>query len=484
MVPADDRAIGAKRGPRSDNRILELRAPIDERSWNGDIGEDNGGPAQHMVFQSDGVVNGHIILDLYTVSDNRLVADENILPIARVPPAWRPCQYRFQPQADSTPPVRLEADGADRYMVCRGSAAPYKDAANFEESGPREMKRQTEFVVDGTNVERIQLENSSGNSVTVTNLGARLVSLCAPDRSGDFSDIVAGYDNLRDYLEDPSYMGAVCGRVANRISSGTFDLAGTQIEVTRNAPPHHLHGGEIGFDKRIWSVELIEHPSAVRFSLTAADGEEGYPGTLSVTATYRLSEDNCLDLAIRATSDRLTVVNLTSHIYWNLAGHDAGSALDQFLQIHATHYTPADADVVPTGIIAPVADTAFDFRTPKAIAADIDRAAQPPGIRGYDHNFVLDGTSDSLRPACRLSNPASGRILEISTDQPGLHLYTGEALDGLVGKSGHVYRSSSGIALECQNFPDAPNQPNFPSAQLAPENTYNRAIRYRLMVAD
>jgi len=330
---------------------------------------------------------------------------------------------------------------------------------------------------DGRAVELLILTNACGTRASVMTYGATLVELRTADRLGRCTDVVLGFDTLAGYEQaDNPYFGATCGRVANRIARGQFELDGKTYTLAKNDGPNHLHGGVRGFDKVVWTAEASQTPAgpAVRFGYVSPDMEEGYPGTLSVALTYTLTDDNELVLDYEATTDRPTIVNLTHHSYFNLAGEGCGDVLGHELTIHASHYTPVDANLIPTGQIAPVAGTPMDFTRPVAIGS---RIAQVPG--GYDHNFVLDGGGGGMAPAAVLREPVSGRRLELLTTEPGVQLYTGNFLAGVKGKRGHVYGRHAGLCLETQHFPDSIHQPTFPSIVLRPGQRYSSRTVHR-----
>ena len=322
----------------------------------------------------------------------------------------------------------------------------------------------------------------------IITLGARIQSLYAPDRTGKLGDIVLGFATPQQYLDDGNYFGATVGRFANRIGKGRFTLGGHAYQVVVNDHGNSLHGGTPGFDKRVWKIESTHSgPSAsVVMSYVSPDGEEGYPGTLHVTATYTLSDSGALRIDYRATTDKLTIVNLSGHSYFNLASSPADfSTMHDLLQINASHYTPVDDTLIPTGTIAPVAGTPMDFRKATPIGQRI-RDGNDTQIRychGYDMNFVVDGRPGTLRLAARVADPRSGRILEVYATAPGIQYYSGNFLGGaFVGKHGIVYRQGDAVVLEPQDFPDAPNHSNFPSAALAPGAAYHSVIEYRFSV--
>lgn len=333
----------------------------------------------------------------------------------------------------------------------------------------------------GRAVSRFTLEGDGGLVAKIADYGGILTEMHVPDRRGERRDVVLGFDSLAPYLGRHPYFGALVGRYANRIAGARFALDGRAYRLASNQGPdfvHHLHGGTEGFDKKVWEAEAAETADgpALRLRLVSPDGEEGYPGTLTVEAVYTLGTD-FLDLAIAATTDKPTVVNLVNHTYWNLAGHDSGDILGHILRLDADAYTPTDAANIPTGDIAPVAGTPYDFRAEKPVGRDM--ALLTATVGGYDVNFALNGEAGRLRPAAVLCDPTSGRVLEVSTTAPGVQLYAGFKIDGLTGKGGAVYRPCAGLCLETQHFPDSPNRPRFPSAVLRPGETYSRRLLWR-----
>lgn len=342
---------------------------------------------------------------------------------------------------------------------------------------------------DGTAIEAVTLRNAHGISARIITYGATLQALLAPDRHGKQADVALGYDDLTGYVAHPNYFGATIGRFANRIGGARFTLAGKTYRLSVNDKPNSLHGGLKGFDKQVWHIESVQSaPTAsVTLTLTSAAGDQGYPGTLKVTERYALDEAGALSLEYSATTDAPTVVNLTNHSLFNLAGEGApGGALDERLRIPASHYSPVDATLIPTGVLQPVAGTVFDFTRGRILREGIrdGRDAQIVAGRGYDHNFALDaGLTPEPKLAARLEDPRSGRVLEVWSTQPGLQVYTGNFLDGTrIGKQGHLYRMGDGIALEPQKFPNAPNDPKAVSARLDPGSTYHHLMIFRLSV--
>lgn len=327
---------------------------------------------------------------------------------------------------------------------------------------------------DGADVEIFTLRNANGMRAKVTEYGATLTELWAPDRDGRLADVVLGYARLDDYVAAPFFVGATLGRVANRIANGKFTLDGRVYTLATNRAPNHLHGGMIGFDKRTWASRRT--PWGVIFSYASPDGEEGYPGTVRVTVSYRLTDANELRIDYTATTDKPTPINLTNHSFFNLAG--SGTILDHVLMINASRYTPGDASLIPTGEIASVTGTALDFTRPHRIGQRIDEVQGVPN--GYDNNLILDRPSDTLSLAARVEERRSGRVLEIWTTEPAVQFFTGNRFDGsFVGVGGVVYQQHAGFALEPQHYPDAVNHPAFPSVVLRPGNTFRSSTVYR-----
>jgi len=337
---------------------------------------------------------------------------------------------------------------------------------------------------DGTKVEVVTLTNGAGVSAKIMTLGATLQSLIVPDKAGRKDDVVLGYDSAQEYLSHPDYFGASVGRYANRIAMGKFTLDGKSYSLATNDGPNSLHGGLKGFDKRMWKIDSVASGAEAKaiFSYVSADGEEGFPGELKVTATYSLNEQNELKLEYRATTSKPTVLNLTNHSYFNLSGNDARDVMGDMVTLHAERFTPVDATLIPTGERRAVVGTVFDFRTPHRVGDRI-RDARDQQIRygrGYDHNFIIDGAAATLRPAAVVSEPVSGRTLELSTTAPGVQFYTGNFLDGtFFGKGARAYRQGDAICLEPGVYPDSPNHPDFPTSRLNPDQTYVNTIVYK-----
>jgi len=339
---------------------------------------------------------------------------------------------------------------------------------------------------DGQSIDLYTLTNRNGMKVIITNYGGRGVSLFVPDRAGKVADVVLGFDDLSGYLEQNPYFGALVGRYANRIAKAEFKLESAEYHVPQNDGPNALHGGIRGFDKRVWTArDLSKENPSLELTYLSKDNEEGYPGNLSVKVIYTLTDNNELQIDYTATTDKDTVLNLTNHSYLNLAGQGNGNILNHQLTINADRFTPINTTLIPTGELRPVDGTPFDFRKPTSIGARInDDDEQLKFGKGYDHNFVVNHKGAGLVLAARVTDPASGRVMEVLTTQPGVQLYTGNFLDGSIhGKGGKVYGYRSALCLETQHFPNSPNQPNFPSAALKPGQTFQETTIYRFPAA-
>jgi aldose 1-epimerase len=322
----------------------------------------------------------------------------------------------------------------------------------------------------GQAVDIYTLKNRRGSEARITTYGGAVVSLKVPDRAGKFDDVVLGFDDIEGYEKTTTYIGSLVGRYANRIARGRFTLGGTEYKLATNNGENHLHGGVRGFDKMVWKARPlnVRGGSALELTYLSRDGEEGYPGNLSVRVVYTLTDTNELRIEYYATTDKDTVINLTNHNYYNLAGQGSGDILGHVLTVNADRFTPTDAGAIPTGELRPVKGTPFDFTRPTAIGARIEQDEEQLKLgKGYDHNFVINGRNGTLRLAARVSEPTTGRVMETWTTEPGMQLYTGNYLDGSdVGKGGKPYRHRYGFCLETQHYPDSPNRPEFPSTVL------------------
>lgn len=340
-------------------------------------------------------------------------------------------------------------------------------------------------TADGVAVSIYTLTNKNGVEARITNYGGIVVSIKAPDRSGQMADIVLGFDSLDGYRANPGpFFGALIGRYANRIGHARFTLEGREYHVDRNDGENALHGGSRGFDKRVWIPHQLPD-GGLELTYLSKDGEEGFPGNLTAIVTYHLSDTNELRINYVATSDKPTVVNLTNHSYFNLQGAGSGDILGHLLTLQADRFTPVDAGLIPTGELKAVNGTPFDFRNPTAIGARIEANDEQLKLgKGYDHNWVLNRTGQGLSLAARVEEPSTGRVLEVLTTQPGIQFYTGNFLDGSAkGKGGKVYGHRSGFCLETQHFPDSPNKPAFPSTELKPGQRFQSTTVFRFSTA-
>lgn len=346
----------------------------------------------------------------------------------------------------------------------------------------RNKVEKTSFgKVDGKNISLYTLKNSHGMEVSITNYGATIVSIKVPDNKGQIADVSLGYDNIDGYVADKSYFGVTAGRYANRIAKGRFTLDGKTHQIPLNDGPNALHGGKIGFNKRIWEEKDVPTENAVEMSYRSPDGEEGFPGNLKVIVTFTLTESNELRLDYLATTDKDTVLNLTNHTYFNLHGEGNGDILGTEMTIHASQMTPVDSTLIPVGELRQVKGTPFDFLTEHTIGERINQSDDQLKLgRGYDHNFVIDRQKPGMVLAVKAYDQRSGRVLEVLTDQPGVQFYTGNFLDGTVhGKDGKKYEYRTGFCLETQHFPDSPNHPKFPTTELKPGEKFTSTTIYR-----
>jgi len=355
---------------------------------------------------------------------------------------------------------------------CQNDSSQIKliDSKNFEKE------------INGKQTKLFTLENSNGMVCQITNYGGKIINLWVPDKNGNYGDVVLGYDSIEGYLNSGEiYFGALVGRYGNRIANGKFSIDDTEYVLATNNGDNHLHGGDTGFNAVVWDTEQ-RSDTELELSYLSADGEEGYPGNLKIKVTYLLTNDNSLKITYSASTDKKTHVNLTSHSFFNLHGAGKGTINDHLLQINASNYTPIIKGLIPTGEIAPVKNTPFDFTDPSAIGARVNEEDEQLSLGfGYDHNFVLDGKG--LRVAARVVEPNSGRVMEVITDEPGLQLYGGNFLDGKdIGKGDLPYKYRTAFCLESQHFPDTPNQPNFPTTILEPGESYSSTCIYKFSV--
>jgi aldose 1-epimerase len=359
-------------------------------------------------------------------------------------------------------------------LLAQAGGAPASGGAAM--TGPSVTRAPFGALPDGTAVEMFTLTNAGGLEVRAMTYGGIIVSLKTNDRAGKLADIVLGYDDLDGYVKKNPFFGTIVGRYGNRIAKGRFTIDGKTYTLATNNGPNHLHGGVRGFDKVVWKAEPFQKADAagVVFSHTSPDGNEGYPGTLTARVTYTLTNKDELRVDYHATTDKPTHVNLTQHTYFNLAGDGTRDILGHELTIAADRFTPVDATLIPSGELAPVEGTPFDFRKPMAIGARLNADhEQIRNGKGYDHNFVLNRTGSGPVPAVHVVEPTTGRTLHVSTTEPGVQFYTGNFLDGSIkGKAGHVYKQRYGFCLETQHFPDTPNKPQFPSTLLRPGQEY------------
>lgn len=363
------------------------------------------------------------------------------------------------------------------FMLLPAACSEPESETSTNQSSTPIVKEEFGQLDDGRTAHLYTITNENGIEVKITNYGGIITSLKTPDKDGNFENIVLGFDDLDSYLGEHPYFGALIGRYGNRIANGEFELNGTEYQLSVNDGDHHLHGGLQGFDKVLWDAEIIDDQT-LKLTYVSEDGEEGYPGRLDVTATYRLSDENELRLEFEATTDKSTPVNLTAHSYFNLTGNPSNTILDHELKLHPDRYTPATSDLIPTGDIEPVDGTPFDFTDFEPIGSRIDDV---PG--GYDHNFVADTTNTGVSLMAEVREPESGRTLDVLSTEPGIQFYSGNFLDGtLTNEDGISLEKHTGFCLEPQHFPNSPNEPDFPSTILDPGETYEAVIVYQFGV--
>ena len=365
-----------------------------------------------------------------------------------------------------------------------GCTQKQKEAPVEQETLSGLKKSDFQSVVNGDSTNLYVLTNANGVEVTLTNYGGRIVSVMVPDRDGNMKDVVLGFDNINDYVNVDNNFGATIGRYGNRIAKGKITVEGVEYQLPLNNFGHTLHGGPEGFDKKVFKAEQINN-QAVAFSYLSKDGEANFPGNLDVKVTMTLTDDNAIDLQYEATTDKETVVNLTNHSYFNLSGDANNTILNDSLTIYADAFTPVDTTFMTTGEIAPVEGTPMDFRTPTVVGARINDYdyAQLKNGDGYDHNWVLNAKGDVTQLAASVYAPATGIVLDVYTDEPGVQVYTGNFLDGTVtGKNGAVYAKRNAICLETQKYPDSPNKADWPSPYLKPGEKYTSRCIYKFSV--
>ncbi|MHC4394448.1 MAG: aldose epimerase family protein [Planctomycetota bacterium] len=341
------------------------------------------------------------------------------------------------------------------------------------------IKKQAYGQTNEKKIYLYTLTNTNGLKAEIINFGGIVTRLYVPDRNGNFADIVLGYDTLEEYISDGTHFGALIGRYGNRIAKGKFSLNGVEYTLAQNNGENHLHGGIKGFNKVVWDAEekKIDNSIALKLTYLSKDGEEGYPGNLTCTVIYTLTNDNELKISYEAKTDKTTVVNLTNHSYFNLAGHDSGNVLAHEIMLNADHFLPVDDGLIPTGQIKPVKGTPMDFTKPMTIGS---RITQVKG--GYDHNYCLNSSDGSPAPAVEVYEPGSGRVMQIFTTQPGVQFYTGNFLSSSNKGKGAVYNKHNGFCLETQHFPDSPNKPDFPSVVLKPGQKYKQLTVHKFSV--
>jgi len=357
-----------------------------------------------------------------------------------------------------------------------------KETDSLTDSGLKKTDFQTE--IDGKKTDLYVLKNKNNMEVCITNYGGRIVSVMVPDKDGQMKDVVLGFDSIQDYLKYTNNFGATIGRYGNRIANGKFSIDGTEYQLPINNGPHTLHGGDNGFDVQVWDAEQV-NGQELKLTYTSKDGEEGFPGNLDCVVTFRLTDDNAIDIQYNAETDKPTLANLTNHSYFNLDGDPSISNSDQLLMIDADYYTPIDSTVMTTGEILPVKGTDMDFTTPTAIGQRIDNYEfdQLKNGMGYDHNWVLNTKGDVKKVAATLESPKTGIILELYTNEPGVQFYAGNFLDGTqTGKKGVVYNKRASVCLETQKYPNSPNNAEWPSTTLRPGEKYFSQCIYKFTV--
>jgi aldose 1-epimerase len=376
-------------------------------------------------------------------------------------------------------PFRTAAPAFILALLFMQSASTHSSAAEPKKKAMRNIEEQSfGKTPEGKEVKIFTLRNKNGMIAKVMSYGAILTDLETPDKNGKVSSVVLGFDSLEPYLKGHPFFGATAGRVANRIAKGKFTLEGKEYTLAINNGPNSLHGGLKGFDKVIWDAKetTVNGNPGVELTYLSKDGEEGYPGNLKVKVVYSLSDDNELKIHYTATTDKTTIVNLTNHSYFNLAG--GGTIDNHVMTIYADKYTPVNDELIPTGEIAPVKDTPLDFTRPTPLGQRYNQLTGKPV--GYDHNFVLNGPANKMKAAARVSEPSTGRVLEVETTEPGIQLYTGNFLDGsLKGRNGNIYEQHTGFCLETQHFPDSINHPGFPSTVLKPGETFDSTTIFK-----
>ena len=374
--------------------------------------------------------------------------------------------------------------------VLLANVACKDDKAKKENQEPEQMEKAVSITssdfgttASGEKVTKYFLENKDGIQVDIITYGGRITSLRTPDKEGSMKNVVLGFDSIEQYEKDNPFFGALIGRYGNRIAKGKFSLDGTEYTLAQNNGENNLHGGVQGFDKKVWEAKTEESEDSVKLILTylSPDMEEGFPGNLSTTVTYTLNKDNTLDVLYEAETDKTTVVNLTQHAYFNLSGDFSNTILDHLVEIDADSFLPVDGGLIPTGELKPVEGTPFDFREPKLVGEDINAENEQLTLGGgYDHCWVLNDQDAGYRSVATAHHPATGRTLEVLTDEPGIQFYTGNFLDGtLPAPNGGTYAQRSGFCLETQHYPDSPNQPEFPSVTLKPGETYSTKTTFK-----